>query len=112
MQEKRVKENLGNCKDCGENGHGKSTNLNLRRDFCTRKKPEEASEVSKKMTVTVNPVQSNKTEMTRTLDNEMEISQYKKRLMQKPNMTKLSHEVWSEKSQIYVKSSLPEKPTS
>ena len=39
----------------------------------------------------------------------MGISQYNKKLMQKqPNMTKLGHKVWSEKSQSYVKSSLPE----
>ena len=50
-------------------------------------------------------------EMTRTSENVMEISQYNKRLMQKQNMTKLGHKVWSEKSQNYVKSSLPEKPT-
>ena len=83
----------------------------MRRDFCTRKKPEGASEVSEKTTVTGNPGQSNKTEMTRTSENVMEISQYNKRLMQKQNISKLGHEVWSEKSQTYVKSSLPEKPT-
>ena len=111
VQEDKVRENLGNIEDCGKNGHGNSPNLNLWRDFCTRKKPEGASEVSEKMTVTGNPGQSNKTEMTRTSENVMEISQYNKRLMQKQNMTKLGHEVWSEKSQTYVKSSLPENPT-
>ena len=50
-------------------------------------------------------------EMTRTSENVMEISQYNERLMQKQNMTKLGHEVRSEKSQTYVKSSLSEKPT-
>ena len=53
----------------------------LRRDLCTRKKPEEVSEVSEKTTVTENPGQSNKTEMTKTSENVMEILQYNKRLM-------------------------------
>ena len=67
------------------------------------------SEDSKKTTVIGIDGQSNKTEMTRTSGNVMGISQYNKNLMQKRrNMMTLWHMVWCERSQTYVKSSLPE----
>ena len=101
VQEERVRENLGNAEYWGENGHGKSPTLNLRKascpasknrcnqcnrighlqDFCTREKPEGASEDSNKTTVNGDYGQSSKTEMTKTSGNVRGISQYNQKPM-------------------------------
>jgi hypothetical protein len=80
-------------------------------DFCTSKKLQEVSKDFKEIIASSEHVQSNMMEMKWTLGSMLGISKHNRKLMQKKqNMTKLGHEIWSEESLTYVKSSLPEEP--
>ena len=120
------------CTYCGKRGHGKQANIDLRKTSCTaygkkckncgilghfndqcKKKPKDtASEELKKSAAKQNTVSINKMQMMRSSGEKLGIMKSSMKLMKKQqNMTKLRHEVWCDKSQTYIKSSLPKEPT-
>ena len=125
----------GTCKFCGENGHGKNPNIDIRRTdcpafnkrcqkckqrghfrkMCAKKGPLKGSppkDTTKPTaganTITLNTVKISEKRLKGTVSR---VSQKIQNLMAKQQkVKKLRHEIWSEEKQTYVKSPLPEEP--
>ena len=118
------------CKYCGKKGHGKHPSSDLRKDSCPafgkkckncsflghfseqcKKKSRDVPEEHHKSGAKQNHVMIKKMKMKKSLSNKMGILKSTMRQMKKQqNMTKLHHEEWCEKSQTFIKSSLPMEP--
>ena len=94
------------CKKCGLKGHNA--------EVCKRKsdKKDETPHDSKKTTAGANNVTINRMKMSEGSGKVSKVSQSTQNLIkQQQNMKKLRHEVWDEKEQMYIKSSLPDEPS-
>ena len=88
------------CEKCKKEGH-----------FKTHCHWGPKQEVDKQKTASSNHVNINKMRMSQKSGNALNVSQNIKGLMKKQqNIPKLRHEIWNDKLQTYVKSSLPEEP--
>merc|ERR1711888_561948 len=134
-QVSRVTEDQGKCKFCGQSGHGRNPNSDIRKtdcpafgkqcknckrkghfpNMCLKKKTtgEKSPQDATKTTAGSNSMNLSSVYMSKkfTRSNVSQISQTVQNLMKKQqNVKKLRHEVWSEEAQTYIKSSLPEEP--
>ena len=125
----------GACKFCGENGHGKNPNIDIRRTdcpafnkrcqkckqkghfrkMCAKKGPlrGQPPKDTTKPTAGANTITLNTVKMSekRLGGSVARVSQNIQNLMaQQQKVKKLRHEIWSEEKQTYVKSPLPEEP--
>ena len=134
-QVSRVTEDQGKCKFCGQSGHGKNPNSDIRTtdcpasgkqcknckkkghfpNMCLTKKTtgEKSHQDTSKTTAGSNTINLSTMYVSKkfTRSNVSTISQTIRNLMKKlQNVKKLRHEVWSEEDQTYIKSNLPNEP--